>query len=1238
MQQTSAAVYGRPSEQPNTASKQLCILSLDGGGVKGLSSLVMLKQVMELIDPEDTPKPCEYFDMIGGTSTGGLIAIMLGRLEMGIDECIAKFKELSLKAFTKIPHQVTLQGKVQGRFDHEAFAQAVRELLKDKHLDEDTLLKDPKHHDGCRTFVCTVSEDVNDTVILPSYYTKRWGTGMLNTARIWETARATSAATSFFDPIEIAGERFVDGATEANNPVNELWTEADNFFRDPSQPDWKLEDNLHCLVSIGTGKPSLKPFGKSVVDIGQTIVSNATNTEKVAERFERQRASLFDKNQAFRFNVSEGLENVGLEEADRLGEITAATRRYIAKQETLVKATVCAEALKERQILARICNEASRIASLHSARPHNEKPLSPATLDYYLHTNAFRSWSQQENNFIWCQTPASAGTSAPLADSLATLLSGERFLRTVIRYAVPRQPPKPKEKPRQFKLIIGSAMESPPRKPKELGPLITMFRGIVSRLLLQCSLRGAICYIKSRQFQQVWTLSTDMRIPQTERLEALLEALYILVAVPTDEKTVIMIDHIDNLVDDSVDEFARMAKRKKLSDHQNRIQFLACGNPEMNLISRLPKDWQINENTEYQECLSSLKFEELNFRRNQISTAAKGTNEWVWKHKSYLAFKRQNSGILWIEGKAGSGKSVLAKSIQTRLSQLRVSTSTTKPAWLNSKFGVGDWFYHARRGAKYIAHQSFIRSVLYHMLEQDDQLFPHFRGFYRAMMDDGAARWDRDDLESILTAICRAGEEAMFILDALDEAQDASIIELLKELVAFPRSRFRFVVLSRSNAKIEMQLHDTHRIRLEEENDGDVSRYIDTRLGELEERMKKPEFQLKDRSDSRTRGTQLRSLQLESRPMSPGLNTPEHQELDKMRKYLKSNAQNTMLWVKLVLDDLQEVLSDSVYTFYSLRQVLLNLPIKLTTYYQDILKRLGCEEHNHKAKLVRRILMWISGAGELQAITLEELWDALAIPEDSSISTEDEDPIRHNRIPATSFDELGRKLADYCGPFIEIFPPPRELGADPSHERHGMSAIQLMHQTVQDFLARPDLAGPLHFHREQAVELVRRESKKYIDLVLPTIPCATSATSNLRSSDAENNGEHTPTIADTVLWLNDRKLLSFVFATSAASKPHILEPFFILFETEAVELVDPATENDQTLYEESPHAHTAAKLFQKACSEGLVGAVLNLTAIAAFFRPWWEHNRERIGMQISQHDNQLGTGFGGHALRIGGPR
>jgi patatin-like phospholipase/acyl hydrolase len=53
--------------------KDLRLLALDGGGVRGLSALIILEQLMETIDPETPPKPCDYFDMIGGTGTGGWV-------------------------------------------------------------------------------------------------------------------------------------------------------------------------------------------------------------------------------------------------------------------------------------------------------------------------------------------------------------------------------------------------------------------------------------------------------------------------------------------------------------------------------------------------------------------------------------------------------------------------------------------------------------------------------------------------------------------------------------------------------------------------------------------------------------------------------------------------------------------------------------------------------------------------------------------------------------------------------------------------------------------------------------------------------------------------------------------------------------------------------------------------------------------------------------------------------------
>jgi patatin-like phospholipase/acyl hydrolase len=47
----------------------------DGGGVKGLTSLLVLERIFESIKNQgglpEVPKPCEYFDLIGGTSTGG---------------------------------------------------------------------------------------------------------------------------------------------------------------------------------------------------------------------------------------------------------------------------------------------------------------------------------------------------------------------------------------------------------------------------------------------------------------------------------------------------------------------------------------------------------------------------------------------------------------------------------------------------------------------------------------------------------------------------------------------------------------------------------------------------------------------------------------------------------------------------------------------------------------------------------------------------------------------------------------------------------------------------------------------------------------------------------------------------------------------------------------------------------------------------------------------------------------
>jgi patatin-like phospholipase/acyl hydrolase len=72
------AISTKHGGEPNPIdSTGLCLLSLDGGGVRGLSTLYILKSIMDRLNHElkeaniPAVKPCEVFDLIGGTSTGG---------------------------------------------------------------------------------------------------------------------------------------------------------------------------------------------------------------------------------------------------------------------------------------------------------------------------------------------------------------------------------------------------------------------------------------------------------------------------------------------------------------------------------------------------------------------------------------------------------------------------------------------------------------------------------------------------------------------------------------------------------------------------------------------------------------------------------------------------------------------------------------------------------------------------------------------------------------------------------------------------------------------------------------------------------------------------------------------------------------------------------------------------------------------------------------------------------------
>ncbi|THX40566.1 FabD/lysophospholipase-like protein [Aureobasidium pullulans] len=309
----------------------LCLLSLDGGGVRGLSTLYILKSLMDRLNHPrketqlDPFRPCDVFDLIGGTSTGGLIAIMLGRLEMDVDECIKAYSELMANVFgmqlSKIP--MNWKGKVKPRFDSKKLEEAIKQVIRQSEVPEDALLDDGVER-GCRSFVCTIDCDTKTMVRLRSYSLPDEENVP---ASICQAALATSAATAFFPPVNIDGRSFADGGIGANNPVDEVEGEASSIWSPATR---NLQSLVKCFVSIGTGNPGIHAFEDGIPGfLSSTVSQIATETEATDKKFIARWARHYDQKRYFRFNVEQGLQDVGLAEYQMEATIEAASDAYL---------------------------------------------------------------------------------------------------------------------------------------------------------------------------------------------------------------------------------------------------------------------------------------------------------------------------------------------------------------------------------------------------------------------------------------------------------------------------------------------------------------------------------------------------------------------------------------------------------------------------------------------------------------------------------------------------------------------------------------------------------------------------------------------------------------------------------------------------------------------------------------------------------------------------------------------
>jgi patatin-like phospholipase/acyl hydrolase len=157
-------VYQALTRHPN--GKRL--LALDGGGVRGIMGLVILKELMHRVQKRkglaEIPRPADYFELAGGTSTGGIMGIMLFRLRMSVDDTISEYDRIAKSIFSpKLwgwdisrlwGSKVLNNSKAlvqDSRFDATSMSKAIDEVVEKYGLDEnDKKLKGnaPLLHEG----------------------------------------------------------------------------------------------------------------------------------------------------------------------------------------------------------------------------------------------------------------------------------------------------------------------------------------------------------------------------------------------------------------------------------------------------------------------------------------------------------------------------------------------------------------------------------------------------------------------------------------------------------------------------------------------------------------------------------------------------------------------------------------------------------------------------------------------------------------------------------------------------------------------------------------------------------------------------------------------------------------------------------------------------------------------------------------------------------------------------------
>lgn len=250
--------------------KPLKILTLDGGGLRGISTLLILNELLEAIAkqngvPNKKPRPCDVFDTITGIGAGGWLALLLGCFQMDITACLSEWYEIMRCISPRSKsREIRLRLLQHSYFENESLVKHIEHLAKVYEIGECLFEFDAR---GARTrhvFVAALDADSENYKVFRTYDAAKFaklpqrllgGPANPERFRISSAFGVTGAARYFTSPWK---EKHMDNKGRMRF-IDHKFPEQHNITEITLDEMWAIYGTkvpLSVIVNIGPGRPN----------------------------------------------------------------------------------------------------------------------------------------------------------------------------------------------------------------------------------------------------------------------------------------------------------------------------------------------------------------------------------------------------------------------------------------------------------------------------------------------------------------------------------------------------------------------------------------------------------------------------------------------------------------------------------------------------------------------------------------------------------------------------------------------------------------------------------------------------------------------------------------------------------------------------------------------------------------------------------------------------------------------